>query len=65
VLHTAGEGGITVKEITHLGWVEWLTSANPATQEAEIGVSPFEANLGKKLARPNLNQQAGCGGALL
>jgi hypothetical protein len=34
-----------------------LTPVIPVTQEAEAGRSKFKVNLGKKLARPNLNQQ--------
>jgi hypothetical protein len=41
-------------------WAQWLIPVIPATQE-EIGRAPFEVSQGKKLARPHINKQAGCG----
>jgi hypothetical protein len=38
--------------------VQWLMPVIPATWEAEMGESQFEASLGKKLARLYLREQA-------
>jgi hypothetical protein len=38
------------------GLATWFIPVIPATQEAEVGGSPFKASPGKKVVRPHLSQ---------